>query len=138
MGMDTSSEFERVKAKQKVGAPVSAREVAVIYANDDRSLLDFLVENDYVQVYSLLHQSDATMEIGKNANFVPDRSRVVGELNSLLVKKDFSILNDIIRNFRINMAAGNKTSNPKVIESLSDIGAISMTDTGYKFNLSLS
>ncbi len=136
--MDTSREFAHVIEKSKIGAPVTYREVAVTIANDEKSLLKFIADNDPVQVYGLLHRSDAAMTIGKNANFLPDAERVKGELALLLAKKDFATLNDILAHFKVNNTAKNYTSNQKVLASLSDIGATSFKDGSYKFNCSIS
>ena len=136
--MDTSSEYNTVLQKKQMNAPVSYREIAVAIANHEETLLQFLADNDPNQVYALLHRSDSPMTVGENATFIPDKKRVEGELKSLFVKKDFATLNDIVDNFRINTSAKNYTANANVISSLCDIDAITMTPTGYRFNLTFS
>jgi len=136
--MDTSRELQTVLEKRNLNAPVTYREVAVAIANDEPSLLKFIADNDPVQVYGLLHSSDSAMIIGKNAKFIPDASRVEGELNLLLIKKDFKSLNYILENFKINNTARNYTASKKILDSLADINAISFANGNYKFNLRLS
>ena len=134
--MDTTAEYNVVLQKKQLGAPVSWREVAVAIANHEETLLEYMCDNDYAQVYRLLHHSDAPMYIGQNkAKFFPQPGRCQGELKSLLEKKDFRTLNDIIAHYRINLQAGNITSNNNLIEKLKDINAISMKEGGYGFNL---
>lgn len=133
--MDSSIEFKEVLRKQATGTPVSYREVAVAIANDEHTLLQFIADNDPVQAYNLLHHSDAALVIGENAKFKPDAKRVAGEFNLLLAKKDLPVLQSIIDEYVIKPDTANYTSNQKVIDSLCDIGAISATDEGYKFNI---
>lgn len=135
--MDTSVEFKRVLEKQKVGAPVNVREVAVAIANDPRSLFEYIANNDYKQAYRLLHESENAMQIGQNAGFFPDKKRVEGELGLLIAKSDSAVLNQILNGFVINPATNNWTTNSELLASLTDIEAIKASPDGYKFSIKL-
>lgn len=133
--MTLQDEFKAVLSKQKTGSPVSYRDVAVAIACDEQTLLKFLTDNDYVQVYKLLHQTNAPLSIGNNAGFIPNKKRAESELHLLQVKNDTTAINDIVSNFRINLNTENYTTQQDIINNLSGMGVITMTDTGYKFNL---
>lgn len=134
--MDTSTEFQEVLRKQKAGIPVSYREVAVIIANDEHSFLQFLADNDFPQVYRLLHhEPDSQLVVGETAKFSPDKKRVEGELRLLLDKKDNQTINSVIDKFVFNPNTRNVTSNAKVLECLRDIEAIKATPEGNVFNV---
>ncbi len=136
--MDTSLEYNNVLAKGKVKAPVTYREVAVAIANHDETALKYIADNDPIQVYALLHQSDSPLEIGKNAKFIPNKERVEGELKLLLIKKDFDTLNDILSKFIVNTNTQNYTTNQQIMKSLEDIGALSFVGGKYIINARLS
>ncbi|HYD20024.1 MAG TPA: hypothetical protein VEB40_01015 [Flavipsychrobacter sp.] len=123
--MDTSAEFAQVVKKKQLKAPVSYRDVAVVIANSEPDLVDYLVANDPDQVYSLLNRApDHGLVIGENAGFIPSADRAKAELLAALATKDYRTANYVLRNFKINMRAGNWTVHPKIIESLKDIEAV--------------
>ena len=136
--MDTSVEFQRVLDKKAKGIPVTIREVAVCIGNDPHTLLKYMTDNDYTQVHKLLHLSDSKLVIGKNAGFRPDKKRVEGELASLLVRKDWNTLNQIVDNFVVNLTTDNYTSKPELIQALTDIQVLSNTENGLEFNVVFS
>jgi ribosomal protein S8 len=137
--MDTSIEFAKVLNKLSNGQPVNYREMAIAIANHEETLLQFLADNDYKQVYRLLHEiPQVSLSIGKNATFEPSKSRVEAELKLLYIKKEGEILNTLIRNFRLNPVTQNYTTNQKLLSSLRDIGVIGSDSLGNYFNISPS
>lgn len=136
--MDTSvfgSEAKILEQKIRQHAPVTYREVALVIATHEQTLLKFLADNDPAQVYRLLHESDSSMVIGNGASFIPNKKRVEGELKLLVVKKDYAVLNDIISKFKINRSAQNITGNTRILKELQNIGAIKETDGGLVFTV---
>lgn len=114
------------------------REVAICIGNDVPTLLKYMTDNDYVQVHKLLHLSDSSMVIGRNASFKPDKKRVEGELASLLTRKQWNTLNQVTDFFVINMATDNYTSVPELVQALVDIHVVHSTENGYEFDIILS
>lgn len=135
--MDTSVEYKAVLEKQKLGAPVNVRDVAVAIANHDQTLLKFLADNDYKQVYRLLHESDNPMLIGVNAGFMPNKKRVEGELGLLIAKSDADTLNKILSEFVVNTNANNYTTDQQLLTSLREIEAIKSTSLGNQIAIRL-
>lgn len=136
--MDTSREFQTAIEKKSKGIPVTIRDVAVLIGNDKATLLKYMVDNDFVQVHKLLHLSDSTMMIGKNARFTPDKKRVEGELNSLLTRKQWKTLNQVIDHFVVNLATDNYTASLDLIRALCDIQILTCTENGYEFQVEFS
>jgi len=136
--MDTSREYQKVLDKHQKKIPVSYREVAVCIANHPETLLKYISDNDYVQVYRLLHESTAPMVIGKNATFTPDKKRVEGELKSLYMRKDFDTLNTILDHFVVNVQTNNYTSNPELIQRMREIELLKTTPIGDMLNANIS
>lgn len=133
--MDTSIEFQKVLEKRKTFAPITYREAAVAIANDEQTVLKFMADNDYAQVYRLLHMNDSALVVGENAPFTPSKERVEGELALLLMKGDQKTLDDVISKFVLKPDTTGYTSNQKIIDSLKDIGALVYGDKGYMFTL---
>lgn len=129
--MDTSQEYQQVLKKIQGNKALSYRDIAVAVANDPDTLLKYLSDNDPIQCYRLLHQSDSAMVIGQNANFTPDKARVDGEFKLLLIKKDYNTLNQVVSNFVVNPSAQNWTTNQNVIKNLQDIGVLMAVNNGY-------
>lgn len=142
MAKEISTDFATVLRKIKTGEPGNFRDMAVAISEDPtgHTLLQFMVDNDYTQVYSLLHHNDnAPMVIGKNAPFTPDKTRVEGELFMLAEKQDFNTLNQIISDFVLNPTTPNYTTNPKLLTSLTGMQSIQGNNAGDKIiNLRLS
>ncbi len=138
MDMTMNPELVTLAQKIKTKSPVTMREVALTIVNDEETLLKYIADNDPVQAYRLLHESDAPMVVGVNANFVPNTNRVEGEFKLLLVKKDFKTINQVVSKFVINMKAKNYTTNSQLLKAMEDMKAIRSTNDGYMFNLILS
>lgn len=136
--MDTSREFQQVLEKKSKGIPVTVRECAVAIGNDKATMLQYMVDNDFTQVHKLLHLSDASMVIGRNASFKPEKKRVEAELSSLLARKKWDTLNQVVDHFVINMTTDNYTSNPELVRCLCDIQVVICTQYGYEFNVLFS
>lgn len=130
--------FDEVMVKVKQFSPVDIQDISTIIANHEESLLKFMADNDYIQVYKALHESDSPLVIGENASFTPDRARVEGELEMLLAKKDYKTLNEIISKFIVNPNTVNWTTDRALLACLNDDGVLKATDDGYKFNVKLS
>ena len=134
--MDTSQEYQKVLQKKEIGAPLSWRELAVYITNQPDGILMYIADNDFAQAYTLLHHSDSVMRVGAGANFFPEKGRVIGELKALLAKEDVATLNDILSNYKINLKAGNITSNNNMVTALRDIDAIKPgADGNYQFTM---
>lgn len=136
--MDTSQEYKSLLEKKARGIPVTVRDIAVAIGNDKETLLKYMADNDFMQVYKLLHLSDSPMIIGANAAFVPSKKKVETELKSLLIRKNYKVLNQIIDHFVVNMKAGNYTSNQELIRALCDIQVLKSAPEGYEFNVNFS
>ena len=129
--MQTQDHYNNVLLpKQKSGSPVSWRDVAVRIDNEPEKVIDFMCENDYQQVWSLLHSSDTPQTIGKGMSFKPNFNQAKGSLMLLLAKQDHATLNSIIKGFRINMNTKNITTNPSLLRELENIQAIKMMPDG--------
>lgn len=135
--MDNSYSYQNVLKKIKDGVPVDWNDVACVVGNNEDDLMRYISDNDYKQVYKLLHQSDANLVIGKNASFIPNIDRTKGELKLLLAKKDYSTLNDVLENFVINTSSDTWTSDLGMLNALISQGIIYDSGNGYKFNIEL-
>lgn len=131
-------EVQTLLQKIKQNAPVTIREVALVIANHEESLLKFICDNDPVQVHKLLHESGAPLLIGKNASFVPNYKRCSGELKLLLGKRDYVVLNQVVSGFVLNLNIDNYTTNPGLLKELEIMKVIVPTANGYMFNVILS
>lgn len=136
--MDTSREFQQVLEKQKKQIPITYRDAAIAIGNDTATLLKYLCDNDYTQVHKLLHLSDSAMVMGKNAPFAPDKKRVEAELRTLLIRKQWKPLNQVVDHFVINLQTDNYTTNQELLQCMLDIHIITSTQHGYEFNVVLS
>jgi hypothetical protein len=135
---NTQGQYERFLAKKRNGSPMTWPDLAARIDNEEEPLLHYMVENDFPQLWRLLHQSDAPGTIGQGMTFTPNKQRAEGELKLLLVKRDFNTLNDIIKHFRINMNTKNYTTNPDLIRTMEQFQTIVMDKNGYKFNVKIS
>ena len=131
--MDTTQEFQAVLNKRTTRAPITLREMAIVLANDNQSLIDYLIMNDFKQVYRLLNASSSGMRIGDNAGMLPDLKRTRAEMQAHLGRKDWDVLNYVLSNFRINLQAHNWTSHNDLLEKMSDIQLIYPVDGTYGF-----
>lgn len=136
--MDTSREFQNVLNKKQNGMPISYRDAAVVIGNDPETLLKYMVDNDYVQVHKLLHYSDSKVLIGKNAKFTPNKKAVSAQLATLLIRKNWKVLNQLVDNFVVNLTTDNYTTNPQLIRALQDIQVLAVTENGLEFSVELS
>lgn len=136
--MDTSREFQNVLNKKQNGMQISYRDAAVVIGNDPETLLKYMVDNDYVQVHKLLHYSDSNVLIGKNAKFNPNKKAVSAQVLTLLIRKNWKVLNQLVDNFVVNLTTDNYTTNPQLIRALQDIQVLSVTENGLEFNVELS
>lgn len=132
------NELANLQKKINSHSPLTYREVALMIGNHEETLLKFLSDNDYQQLYSLVHHSDAPMTVGNGASFVPNKARVEGELKLLLDKKDFATLNDIVSKFRLSPSV-NYTGNSQLISEMVNAGLLKTDNTGkYYFNVKMS
>jgi hypothetical protein len=140
MGMvgGMNAEFQSLLQKKQKNAPITLREAALVIANDEETLLKFMVDNDLAQVHRLLHMSDAPLVVGETASFVPNKARVEGELNLLLTKKEWDTLNQIASQFVWNPKSDNYTTNKGIVASLQDMKVLTCNDAGCKLNVKLS
>ncbi len=135
----TQDLYEALQKKMQLGDAVNWRDLAVRIGHEEMALFDYMCTNDLIQVWALLHASDAPFFIGKNADFMPDKKLAMGELDQLRIRKDFKDLNDIIQAFRINMGTKNFTTNPEFIRQMENISLITMNSDGkYSFKPVLS
>ncbi len=135
---NSKGQYDRFLAKQRSGSPMDFGDLAARLDNEEEPLLHYMVENDFPQLWRLLHHSDAPGTIGQGMTFTPDKNKAEGELKLLLVKRDFTTLNDIIKHFRINLNAKNFTANPELIRHMELLQTIAMDKNGYRFNVKLS
>ncbi len=129
--MNTQDHYQNIlKPKQKTGSPVSWRDVAVRIDNEPDKVIDYMVENDINQLWSLLHSSATPTSIGRGMSFKPNANQAKGTLTLLLAKQDIPTLNSIIKAFRINMNTRGLTTNPALLRELENIQAIKMMPDG--------
>lgn len=133
-----SKEFQEFLDKKASGTPLNLRDIASAVGEDEQTLLKFMVDNDYEQVWRLLHMSDAPLVIGKTATFVPNKARAEGEIHLLFVKKDFNTLNQVITQFVLKPNTNNWTSDQALLQCLEDNGTIKPTQSGYMFNVTFN
>lgn len=133
---NSQGQYQRFLAKQASGSPVTIGDLAARLDNEEEALLHYITENDFPQLWRLLHHSDAPGTIGQGMSFTPDKNKAQGELKLLLVKRDFNTLNDILKHFRVNMNTKNYTTNPELIREMELLQTIVMDKDGkYKFNV---
>jgi len=123
-----SQQIENLKNKLLLGSPLSLVDVAVSIGTDEATFLKFITDNDFQQVYALLHRSDAKFTIGVNASFNAKKERVEGELNLLLQEKNYNVLNQIIGCFKFNPTTQNYTTNNTIITELKGAGILQPND----------
>lgn len=116
--MNTQQDYQYFLQKKAKGLPMSVRDIAVRIDNEPEHILGFICDNDAAQVHALLHHSDAPGRIGQGMSFTPDGKKCFGELKLLLAKRYFNTINDVLKNFRINMNAKNYTGSRELLREL--------------------
>jgi len=136
---NSETQYQRFLAKKDSGSPMHYEDLAARIDNEEEALLDYLIQNDFPQMWKLLHASNSPDSIGNGLGFTPDKKRLEGELKLLLVKRDYDTLNDIISNFKINLRTQNFTVDPSLIREMENLQTIVVGQDGlYKVNVHLS
>lgn len=133
--MDTRTEYQQVLIKHRDQVPVTLRDLAITLANNNADMIQYLLDNDYQQVYRLLHEAPGiAMSVGRNASLIADKTRARAEMLALLGKKDWEDLNYVLGQFQINLQANNWTSHADLLEKMRDIELIKPYKNTYCFN----
>ena len=136
---NSETQYQRFLAKKESGSPMGYEDLASRLDNEEEALLDFMVENDFPQMWKLLHASGSPDSIGSGLGFTPDKKRLGGELKLLLIKRDYKTLNDIISNFKINLRTQNYTVDPSLIREMENLQTITVGEDGfYRISVQLS